>query len=64
MYVYWHSYTGWGLTDVVSEEEEVVIWSPALEDVKEVEVLPVHVSDHHHLTNTTTTATRHGQARG
>lgn len=37
------------LTDVVSEKEKVVVWPPPLEDVEQVEVLPVHVADHHHL---------------
>lgn len=38
-----------GLTNVISQEEEVVVRSPPLQNVEEVEVLPVHVSYHHHL---------------
>lgn len=36
-------------TDVVSEEKQVVVWPPPLQDVEKVEVLPVHVADNHHL---------------
>lgn len=37
------------LTDIVTEEEEIAVRPPPLEDVEEVEVLSVYVSDHHHL---------------